>query len=437
MAVDYTQLFTLIGKYVHKINTYYDLIADYDTDQAAIETTLASESLVRLGDGLDSVYDGFREQISGNISQLVDRISTILTDEELVGQQFYFGSVPSITAALKAIINDGAGGAFTIKNSTPTAGAITYDVTHTGSIGVHRSFYLDGTMPPLAGAPSIPNYTGLTSQLTPTSETISITCVSDSETDGVTQGSEVFQITGTGDGSSGYSVEGENVGNLGSIIAVDNINLGLISNAGFDSWTTGVLDSWTNEASDTCLEEGSPMRGTSGSSLKTIQDDTVLHLSQTIPAASLKRNRLYFLTLWAAKDTDVALDQSIDVVVTVNGTPYTTSVAPTGTAFEFSGISFLIPAELTADVTVEIGAATCAATKDAVIIDNLVISEAQYFAGVAMALSCGAEKVLRGDSAMFTLSNNNGGVFQTFFRKAYGVQLPSSGSPTISDSLVA
>jgi hypothetical protein len=60
---------------------------------------------------------------------------------------------------------------------------------------------------------------------------------------------------------------------------------------------------------------------------------------------------------------------------------------------------------------------------------------AVYHGGVAAAVVPGASRFAAGDRFTFTVSNDAAGVIQEAFRKNYGVQLPSSGAPTIADAL--
>ena len=72
-----------------------------------------------------------------------------------------------------------------------------------------------------------------------------------------------------------------------------------------------------------------------------------------------------------------------------------------------------------------------------VLIDNIAFGPVTYFGGTHVVLSSGTDKWLVGDKVTWTVANNNAGVIQTFFRKAFRLQLPSSASPTIADSLAS
>lgn len=433
MAIDYTKLFTLIGKHVDKINDYYSYIATYTSDESAIESTFSSQSTVWLADGLKDMYDSFRATISSQISELIDRISTILTDETLVTSQMTVGVNPSLADVLVKIIDDMNSGAKSVQKNTVSNSLITYDVVHSGSLFVLRYGTLDGTTPPVSGGQPVLAYNNVTSELGPTSESVAITCVTDSESGGVTQGSEVFTITGSGAVSDGYSPAGENIGVLGSITSVNNSSI-LLLNPSFDNWTSGSPDDWTN-GSSVNFEEITGMTGT-GSALRTLQDDTSLDLTQTISKDSLKRNRAYAIVAWIAKDTDVASDQTIGLTFTLNGSPSTINMTPTTTTFVAYGGGFVTPAEITSDLEIALSG-TLASTNDKVIIDSISLVEVPYYGGIGFVVTTGADKVLVGDNASWSVTNNDTGKFQTFFRKAYKVQLPSSNTPTISDSLVA
>ena len=70
------------------------------------------------------------------------------------------------------------------------------------------------------------------------------------------------------------------------------------------------------------------------------------------------------------------------------------------------------------------------------VFDQLVITPCEYLAGVSIAVFGGPEKWLVGVTITIPLSNNNAGLFQNFFRRAFRIQLPTDATPTISDGLV-
>jgi hypothetical protein len=72
---------------------------------------------------------------------------------------------------------------------------------------------------------------------------------------------------------------------------------------------------------------------------------------------------------------------------------------------------------------------------------KVVVSPATYYNGLAWVwwpthhTAADASKVPLGDLRTMAIVNNNAGKAQTFFRKAYNIQLPTADSPTVSDTL--
>jgi len=75
---------------------------------------------------------------------------------------------------------------------------------------------------------------------------------------------------------------------------------------------------------------------------------------------------------------------------------------------------------------------------DWMLVDEIILAPLRYFNGNGYAVTRGKleERLEVGDrSAGQTWTNNDDGKIQSFFRKAFGYQLPSDSSATIADSL--
>ena len=439
MSVDYTKVFTVIGKHGDKINDYYSYIATYTSDQAAIETILSAQSLVRLEEDLVDEYQSFKNDITSQIDVLIERVSTVLTDEQLIGANFSFGQSPTLQLVFPALIHDMTENDKNVAANAATVGSITYD-TENADIGVLiAGTKLDGVTPPTQGALAILDYAGLTSQLTPTSETLTFTCISDSE-HGTPEGSELFEITGVGPAGEGYDVSGESSGRVGTIAVVDGQAGIFVTNSSFDTWTSGEPDGWTVTDGDTGVdfEEGGNYIGTTGASLKFLIGGGRTQLTQILSSTTLERNKAYFINFWMAKDDDTGGDEDIQVVVRDSNGDYVNITATvTGTAWTNYSGQFVVPSQVTGDIELLIDSEDFTGLGDAVFLDKLVISPCEYFEGVAFAITTGLDKFLIGDTISIPLSNNDAGKFQTLFRKAFKIQLPVDGTPSISDSLYA
>lgn len=441
MAVDYTKVFTVIGSIVDKVNDYFTYIDVFTNDQADLEDVLSNQVLVRLEGTLPEDYQDFKDNVSDWIGVLIDRSTTVLTDEQLIGDNFAFGTNPSLTIVWPALLHDMVENDINVESSVSTIGSINYDTANAQVGVIETGTLLDGFNPPMQGAQAIIEYVGLETQMTPDDETITFTCVSDSE-HSATRGGETFQITGTNAGSDPYSPGGENIGILGNIQVADNQASRYVTNSSFDSWTGVEADGWTTVitaggTTDQAIVESENTVTGSGSSLRTIPSGNKGFVTyQTVNPNIFDRNRAYFLSCWAQKDTDILGDQSLILSITsISGFFKNVTVNPTTTAWEHFSGQFIIPAELTDDLYVEI-IGTLVDTNDSVRVDQVVITPCTYIAGVAVALFGGPEKWREGDFIEVPLSNTNDGLFQTFARKAYKVQLPTDDTPTISDDLV-
>lgn len=439
MAVDYTKVFTVIGKYGDKINDYRAYIATYTSDQSAIETVLAAQSLVRLEDGLTDLFNDFKQDISDGSFDLLDRITTVLTDEQLIGANFSFGQAPTLDIVFPALIHDMAGNDKNVAANTATIGIATYDTDNDEPGVLISGATLDGVTPPMQGAQAIKDYAGLSTQLTPTSETLTFTCTNDSE-HGAQIGSETFTITGVGADSDGFDVTGENAGQLGSIIVADSQASLWMSNPSFDIWTAGEPDGWTVEdgASGSDYDEG-VVTVNSDASLWLLADGATVTMKQILTNDVFERNKAYFLSLWISKDADAATDPVVSLQVLDGAeSPFLSlNLEPTTTSWVNVSGQFVVPPEIEGNLRITLDTGAGLSGCDGMYIDNLVIIPCEYFEGVAFAIVAGPDKFIQGDTATIALSNNDAGKFQTLFRKGYKIQLPTDATPTISDSLYA
>src|SRR5687768_9305906 len=106
MAVNYTKVFTVLGKYVDKLIDYYAYIATFNTDRDAIEATLATEGVVHLAEGLVDDYERFKGSVTDWEASLIARMETVLIDQELVGSQFALGEAASLETIFPVLLRD-------------------------------------------------------------------------------------------------------------------------------------------------------------------------------------------------------------------------------------------------------------------------------------------------------------------------------------------
>lgn len=446
LAIGYTTVFTVVGKYVKKINNYLAEVATLTTDEGDITTILTSQSVVRLNDGLNEIYDDFRSDVIGWINSLIGRTAEVITDPVLVTDQLPFGTTPDIQTTLNALIQDMAINDKNVTTSTMTTGSVTRTVANSLAGNLVLGTKLDGVSSPMDGATPNVAYTGVTSLLYPDDETITVTCIQDSE-NGANRGSEQFSINGTGAQAAPYSVGGENLGS-GGTIQVDDLGANnFISNPNFDNWSGSpeVPVGWIVEEGTSAIDFQklpSDLKGVSaGFALETISSGNSLLIDQTIDPSRLVRRRAYFVAVWAKKASNVGSNQGLVLSITDSGSlNVVLQIAPTSASdWQLFQTQFVVPAQLAAPIVLAIsdGGLSLDPANDPTDIDQIVITPATYVSGIAMAIFGGHDKFLQGDTFSFRLQNDNAGKLLTYFRKAFGVQIPVDATPTISDSLVA
>jgi hypothetical protein len=138
-----------------------------------------------------------------------------------------------------------------------------------------------------------------------------------------------------------------------------------------------------------------------------------------------------------------AVSGSSTLAIRVTGTGFTTvnlfnanpSTLTTSYAFigQFVRVPLLIPSDLSLEITWTTVAGVTAT--EGFLIANAAMGIATDIGGVQYTLFAGATNFSPGTFTNVTSANTNLGVFQTFFNRFYGVQLPSSGSPSIANSL--
>lgn len=449
MATDYTVLFTVIGKHVKKLRDYYALIATLNTDRDAIVTVEVAQSATYLSDGLVAVYETMKGNVVSWVQALIARVSIVVTDPTIVLNNFPFGSIVDVQTAWAALIKEMTATDKNVVASSMTTSAVTLTATNSYTGTLILGTKLDGYNPPMSGATPNVAYSGLTSQMYPDDETITATCVQDSE-NGAARGAERFSVAGTGAASDPYSTTGENLGVSNGINVADSGASGFVTNSGLDTWSGSPadLDSWEpiNGIAGTDYRRGTggssgTLIANTGYAFETMQSNDPVNMIQTLNASAFQRNRAYFISVWAKRVLNSLATPAATVKVSMNNTDLITlTIAPTGSTHwtQYSG-QFIVPAEVDISVhppTISINAGN-ENTKDGVLIDQIVITPCTYVAGIAVAIFGGTDKFLNGDKMSFRLQNDSAGKFQSFARKAYKIQLPTDGTPTISDGLVA
>lgn len=426
MAVDYTTLFTRLGRFVYWTNA----ILDYQ-----LTTLLASNGVF---DDVNDEYTARPDLLSGYyaavdqmaasqaawIGQFQNYTNKLLADlqAELNTQS---SDAASILAALSVrMVADSA----TIKANTITSPSISAGGSNvgTGSLVATKT-----------------NYTGVDDERI-ISEVVAVTCVSD-RFSGVSAGAEAFQIVGypKQDAKRGDKTRGS--GGPATIVLADASANNKVSNGSFDSFTSNVPASWTIDAGTAgthVLSESTTTQRSGATSLKLAGNGvtTTITLSQSL-ATKLFSRKQYGAGIWIRKGGTVSSGSNLAIRITGTGistvnlfnadpNTLTTSFALKSA---FLNLNAVVPTDLKIEITWT--SANSAGASAVLYIDDCAVAETIQLGRVGYVMFRGATDFLRNDKFTVTTANNYGGKFQTFLGRMYDVALPSSGSPSINDSL--
>ena len=185
-------------------------------------------------------------------------------------------------------------------------------------------------------------------------------------------------------------------------------------------------------------------RGTGWLRLRGTTNHTTIKISQDVTPTLINNLRRYCLAVWLRKTGGIG---SGDLTIQFEGTGYTASSAEkiylntaaldalSLTTYSLHHCYINIPRNIPTDFELVVKSEGTLDIGVDVFIDSIAFGPVTYHGGIHAVVIAGVDDWLKGDYYTFTVANNDAGVFQTYFRKNYQFQLPSSGSPTILDSL--
>lgn len=444
MALSYTDLFTRLGILVGPIN------ATGIQSQIYGQTFLADISAIYATSGNPGIIDGLTGDSASIEAATLSFIATygayidacFLDYVTMLSQLIGLGSSTDLQTVLNNFLVQMTTDSQTVLKSTITIGSITAGATNnnTSTAGILLTSVLDGVQAPRSNVIAQRAYAGLTSQLTLHSETVKLEVTNDSQADGVTEGSEEFSVNAGLVLDSNFNWRGQGSGTGDTITCMNGD--GTIVNGEFDTFSiVNTPDDWvigTGTVGTNILQEVNDTVG-GGSALKLAGSATI---TQSASQYGLVPLQAYRLACWIKGDATIAAGT---LLIDFTGTNYTAAssekinldhTALAGlTGYTVKNFLIVMPRLIPVDFTLQISLTSLTAGK-AVKIDRLALQPVNYFGGIGINILAGASEYLDGDFFEFALSNDQAGIFQTFFRDFYGMQLPSSASPTISDALV-
>jgi hypothetical protein len=302
-------------------------------------------------------------------------------------------------------------------------------------------------------------------------ETITATVTRDSQSGGASAGQESLQFVGqtlqsdplsylypdgSGANATLRAISGASFNNSGTQNFLKNSNFETFSSGTApntpDNWhiTTG-SDGGTILKSTSVKYDGAAAISFAGNGSELTGIKTQFGTDFSANIAPLTA---YVVNLWTRVDTtpgagvlEVALiDGSNAIINDASGNPASITIALTGVSTSWLPLSGFLrtPRVLPSSVYLRIRLSTALTSGHTVYIDRCALAQPTqlYTGGPLIGVFSGSTNFIQGDSFSLAISNNYGGLIQSgcdrlFSMRTNGLLLPSSNSPTISDSLVA
>lgn len=456
MAIDYTKLFGEIGKLVKTVNETRKPavsagggVPDLPTLKDDVRSTFNTNSDFDQLAAIDAVrfYDGLRDSAIDLARSVADLVTIRLMDRDTVIEQLSgLMTTPSIQDVLRELIRDMKQTPQNVKKSTVTLGSVSSEGTPKGNGTIKLFKTLDGVTPPDTGMIPVLEYFDVDSELAFASEKFTATCIRDSTTDGLPEGEEEFLWEGRPQAVSGgpFSWRDHGTGTRRIIrTATQEI---VLTNQGFEFWDgANTPTSWTivNGAAGTnVIEESAASNVQLGDkSLKLVSTGATITLRQPFNRVALSALKRYFNAVWYKEaGTNAVAAGTLEIkAVSPSGETVSTdsilrSVTNTATTFTLLNSDIEYDSnEIPSDIELQIQW-TGSTSGDIIWLDGLMFYPLNW-ARHGMAIVPASSAFMRGDRLVYTVTNDLAGVFQTFFMRQFGVQLPSSATPTIADTL--
>lgn len=426
MAINYTLLFTRLGREVFWINNFLALQPTLDDPATGALANILAQYTARpdLVSGLTAIMEGQANNVAGWEAQLQQFANNTIIDLQLDL------NAPSanVQSILPLLVENMVANAQTVQANAISAPII---APNGGNIG-------NGVL-----MVSIQTPAGIDDERIIT-ETVNLVCIGD-RFNGANAGGERFSITGFPALASIYTA-GIRGNGIGPTVAVANESgQNVVQNGDFNRFNPANTPSqWTitgGVVGVNILSEPTIIHAPTGLALKLLANGvaTTIGVSQNILNA-VKASSQYAVGVWVRKAG--AFGGGSNLQIAVKGTGFTSfnlfnadpSTLTTGYVLYKGFVN--LPSVLPTDLSIVISWTGAAAeTGVSVYVDDVAIVAPVLFGYVGYALMRGSVDFIRQDEITVDTADDYGGVFQTYFGRFLSTALPSSNAPSISDSL--
>lgn len=455
MAVNYTDLFEDLGEFVEAVNLFRGWAnTTLAATLAEIMVELAGNGRYDVMEGVPSTFDSYRDSATQMAEDMSRKAQERLRHRDTVLEQLpwqFSGQGESIGDAdfFEILWRDMEANSQSILNQTCSCGSVSAGSGNYGDAQVVTTIVLDGVNGPGNGFPANPKYKGVNSELLVASELMRLTCIADSETDGVAEGSEQFRWDGGVPGIGAYDWRSEGSGE-GPQVTMANAS-SLVLNGEFEDFeTANTPDNWDvdagtvgthiyKEASGSEVKRGDAALKFSGDGAQ-----ATIQVSQSMVNRGLEPNRAYCVGLWVKGQAGIAAGA---LAIKFTGTGYTegstekitmnAAALAAATSYTFKYFFVNMPVVIPEDFELMIQVGSTLTTAKSARFDGLAMVPVEWHGGQGVAVFAGATKTLRADIFTWTNANDAASAFQEFFRRFFRVQLRSAGSPSLANALAS
>lgn len=410
------------------------------------------------------------------IRQLGRLIETRLLDRATVLVPLQTGN-DNIYSILRLLIRDMFNGPESIKANVFSIGSVTAGTNNVGNGSVFGDLTLDAVSNPCQRYPGNPLYRGVASELV-IPETVTVTCVADAygqvlpEFQGVYNGrliepnyiagNELFYVCGnipsagrvsSGQFGSGFGVDENEGSGKGPIFYGMDANLGtpdtmLIQNNSFEFGTSNEPTNWGadsagNAGTNVFLSTGEFFQGSKSLNFLGAGGTATIRRAQSMDSQYITGGKKYVLSCWIKSSAPVAAGDVTICFYASSG--YTASssekisiaAASLPSDWTFYKFHVVMPSPIPSDFKLKIEVTGTLTATENIYFDQINLKAAEWSGGFSVQAYNGSTPSRVGDVWSFPITQSASGIFQTFCRRWWGVQLPSKtdGTETIDDDL--
>ncbi len=451
MAINFTDLFTVIGKYIKTLNTLFGKLTEITTGLSDIEGVLEANTLNRLTVDLHLTFERMKRDVEGWTNDIIGELrEVVITDRAFVRDKLVLQNT-DFNSIMQEVINEMNSQAKDVLLSTMT-GLTTQTSLIEGkdTVILLTDPKLDAISSPVDNALSSLEYINENSQFFMPAD-LFLECAT-----APSDGEETLRWIAKDPDTNSYKDQAESPG-VSSTFPLAQSENKLETNVDFEEFVNDKPVGWNIDgtASTDFIKYNVSFRENHSLVIKG-KATTIIQ-----PIEGLEAGKGYFVSLRVSDDV-LPIDNlgikgagNTDTItflltfINKNGSKSIITHSPLAVnAFGIvrwysPSLFFVVPKSAKPEGAILSITITPFSTPsgDWIMVDEAVVSQARYFNGFAYSVTRGElkDRLEIGDRNLsndpFTLTNDNAGVFQTFFRKAYGYQLPTAASPTIADSL--